>query len=119
MSTKVYVKPPKGVLIAQIVIVPLFMLLGIYFIFLAEGEAAIFAIIFVIIWEAACIAILANAVKLLRDGKMEIAGLSGTTDEKENDFSKKLRDLESLKNDGIINDDEYRKKREEIINQKW
>jgi hypothetical protein len=119
MSGKLYVKPPKGVLIAQIIIVPLFMLFGLSFIFLANGEAAIFAAIFVFIWEAACIAILANAVKLLRQGKMEVAEFGEAEDIKEEDFSRKLRDIESLKADGLLSDDEYRRKREEILNKKW
>ena len=125
MSGKLYVKPPKGVLIAQIVIVPLFMLFGLSFIFLAEGEAAIFAVIFVFIWEAACIAILANAIKLLKQGGVEIAEFKETSeneikeDIKEEDFAKKLRDIESLKADGLLSEDEYRIKREEILNKKW
>lgn len=119
MSNKLYVKPPKGILIAQIIIVPLFMLFGLSFVFLAEGEAVIFVIMFVFIWETACIAILANAIKLLRQGKLEIAEMSGVEDIKEEDFSRKLRDIESLKKDGLLSDDEYRRKREEILNKKW
>jgi len=120
MSNKVYLKPPKGVIIAQIIIVPLFMLLGLSFIFIVEGESKIFVVIFVFIWEAACIAILANAIKLLKQGGMEVAEFRGTDENvKEEDFSQKLRDIENLKADGLLSDDEYRRKREEILNQKW
>jgi hypothetical protein len=31
----------------------------------------------------------------------------------------RLRDLEALKRDGLINEDEFKRKREEIIRQKW
>lgn len=122
MSAKVYVKPPKAILAAQLIIIPLFMLFGFSFIFIAEGEAAIFAAIFVFIWEVVCIAILANAVKLLkriRNGKIEVVEISGLAGEDENNFAPKLRDLEALKTDGLISDEEYRDKREEILNKKW
>lgn len=36
-----------------------------------------------------------------------------------NDFDDKLRKLEKLKNDNLISEEEYSKKREEIINEKW
>jgi len=35
------------------------------------------------------------------------------------DFEAKLRKLESLKKDGLITEDEYRQKREEIVKEKW
>lgn len=35
------------------------------------------------------------------------------------DFETRLRKLESLKKDGLITEDEYRRKREEILNDKW
>ncbi len=36
-----------------------------------------------------------------------------------NDPMQKLRNLETLKHDGLINEDEFRRKREEIMQQKW
>lgn len=35
------------------------------------------------------------------------------------DFEQKLRKLAKLKEDGLINEEEFSKKREEIMNQKW
>jgi hypothetical protein len=35
------------------------------------------------------------------------------------DPMQKLRSLEALKHDGLINEDEYRRKREEVMQQKW
>lgn len=40
-------------------------------------------------------------------------------DEPANDPMRKLRSLESLKHDGLISEDEFRQKREEIMLQKW
>lgn len=78
--------------------------------------------IFILIWEFICIAILVNAVKalkLMRDGKIEIAEISGLAVEEGGGFAAKLRDLEALKKDGLIFDDEYQKKRAEIMQEKW
>jgi len=35
------------------------------------------------------------------------------------DFETRLRKVESLKKDGLITEDEYRQKREEIVKEKW
>ncbi|MBC9784410.1 hypothetical protein H1S01_07780 [Heliobacterium chlorum] len=35
------------------------------------------------------------------------------------DFDQKLRKLESLKKDGLLNEDEYQQKRTEILKEKW
>ena len=121
MSTKLYVKPAKTIFVAQMVIIPLFMVFGFLFLFMADREVMVFLAIFVLIWETVCIAILVNAVKALkrmRDGKIEVAEISRPA-EAENDFSKKLRDLKALKTDGLLTDEEYREKREEILKAKW
>ncbi len=118
MSKKVYVKVPKIIFITQLAVVPLFMIFGFVFFFIADEEVRIFVAIFVAIWEAVCIALLINAAKLLkriRDGKIEVAVISEPAEEEKNDFSKQLRDLEGLKADGLISDDEYQEKREEIL----
>ena len=123
MSKKVYVKaPPKAIFVAQIIVIPLFMIFGLLFFFVAEGEARIFVALFVVIWEVICIAILVNAVKLLKrikNGKIEVVEISGLTGKDENKFAAKLRDLEALKADGLISDDEYQEKREEMLKTKW
>ena len=121
MSKKVYAKPPKTIFVAQVIIIPLFMIFGLFPLFVAPREIIVFLIIFVLIWEAGCMAILVNAVKVLKriqNGNIEVAEISGSA-EAENDFSKKLRDLKALKVDGLLSDDEYREKREEILKAKW
>lgn len=125
MSRKVYVKPPpmaKIIPVAQIIILPLFILLGFVFIFIAGEEARPFVAIFCLIWWVICIALLINAVKLLRlinKGKIEIAEIGGSTKEDDNGFAQKLRDLDALKKEGLISDEEYQIKREEVMKGKW
>ena len=122
MTQKVYAKPPKTIFVAQIVIIPLFMIFGLVLLIIADREVRVFLAIFVVIWEAGCIAILVNAVKalkLMRNGKIEVAEISGMVVEEGGSFAAKLRDLETLKTDGLISDDEYREKRAEVMQEKW
>ena len=125
MPRKVYVKPPpptRTMLITQIVLVLLFLPLGIVFVIVSEGEARPFVAIFSLIWLSVCIALIVNAVKALRfikKGKIEIAELGDTNGETESDFATRLRDVEALKKDGLISDEEYRGKRAKIMQEKW
>ena len=121
---KVTAKPVKTIFVAQLVIIPLFMLFGLAFFSAgaADREMIPFLAIFILIWEAACIALLVNAVKALRrikNGKMEIAEISDLTGKGESSFATKLREIDALKKDALISDDEYRKKRAEIMQEKW
>lgn len=106
----------------QIILGVLFMPLGVVFFFISEGEARPFTAIFAVIWEVACIAIIVMAVKglrLIKQGKIEIAEVSGTTEETESNYAVRLRDLEALKKDGLVSDDEYQRKRAEILKENW
>ena len=122
MTQKVYAKPPKTIFVAQMVIIPLFMIFGLVLFSLADREVMPFVAIFLLTWEAVCIALLVNAVKvlkLIRSGKIEIAEISCLAVEEGGSFAGRLRELESLKNDGFISDDEYCEKRAKIMQEKW
>ncbi len=54
MHNKAYVKPSKAASVVQIVVASLFLPFGIFLCSSAEGEARMFALIFMIIWIAAC-----------------------------------------------------------------
>ena len=125
MPRKVYIKPPppaRTMLLSQIVLSVLFLPFGIVFVIIAEGEARPFVVIFSLLWTTGCIAMIVHAVKVLRlikGGKIEIAELGAITGETGSDFAARLRDLEALKKDSLISDDEYRRKRAEIMQEKW
>ena len=122
MTQKVYAKPLKTIFVAQVVIIPLFMIFGLVLFSFADREVMLYVAIFLLIWEAACIALLVNAVQVLRrikNGKIEVAEISSMDGEEGNSFAAKLRDLDGLTKDGLISDEEYRKKREEILKAKW
>lgn len=125
MPRKVYLKPPppaRTMLWAQLVLGVLFLPLGLMFLYIAEGEARPFVAIFSVIWAVVCMAIIVTAVKglrLIKKGKIEIAAVSETTEGAESDFAVRLRDLEALKQDGLVSDGEYQRKRAEILREKW
>lgn len=122
MTQKIYAKPPKTIFVAQVIIIPLFMIFGLVLFSLADREVMPYVAIFLLIWEAVCIAILLNAIKalkLIRNGKIEVAEISDLSGKEESSFAAKLRELDALKKDGLISDDEYRKKRVEIMEAKW
>lgn len=120
MTTKVYAKPPKTIFVAQVIIIPLFMIFGLLLFSLADREVMPFVAIFILIWEAGCIAILFNAIKalkLLKNGQIEVAEIRGLAPEGAS-FAAKLRELDALKKDGLISEDEYQKKRASLMQEK-
>ena len=125
MPQKVFIKPPAPtgtMLKAQMVVISLFLPLGPVFVFVAEGEARPFVALFALIWVVACIAILihsAKTLKLVKTGKIEIAELGDGNQPRDNAFAQRLRDLETLKKEGLVSDAEYQNKREQILQDKW
>lgn len=120
MTKKVYVKPSKTIFVAQVVIIPIFMIFGIVLLSFADREVMPFVAIFILIWEAICIALLVNAVKalkLLKNGQIEVAEIRGLAPEGDS-FATKLRELDALRKDGLISEDEYQEKRVEIMQEK-
>lgn len=125
MPSKVYLKPPpttRIALLVQVVLGVLFLPHGIVFMVISEGESRPFVSMFALIWAAACIGVILHAVKalqLVNAGKLEIAELDASAGEAESGFAARLRDLEMLKKDGLISNSEYRRKRAEIMQEKW
>lgn len=81
-----------------------------------------FQIIWVVVCGAGCIYNLYLAFKGegISEGTIDIepdAGAAGQPAAA--DFDERLRKLESLRSDGLLTDDEYRKKRAQILGDKW
>ena len=128
MPKKIYVKPPpptRTAMVIQIVMSGLFLVFGIgLFIGVMDelGEAMPFVAFFFLIWTVACLSLVVyglKMLKLIKSGKFEIAEIGGTDSQPENTFAERLRDLEGLKKDGLISEDEYRQKRADIVQEKW
>jgi|GEM_PF-3083279 len=94
MTKKVYVKPPKTIFVAQLTIIPLFMIFGIVLFSLADREVKPYVAIFFLIWEVVCTSILLNAIKALKrlkNGAIEVGEISGLSGEAGGSFATKLR----------------------------
>ena len=124
-NNKIYGKVPttsRPALISLIIVGILFLPLSAFPVLVSEGEARPFAAIFSVIWFVVCICIIYRAVKMLKlikSGRIEIGEIEGAGEQPENSFAKKLRDIESLKKEGLISDEEYSRKRAEIMKEKW
>ena len=126
MNGKITVRPPRATAIVMIVMGILFLAFGIVLLQAAEGEARPFALMFGILWAAVCIGFIVFGIYSLSRGKapavaiidVESAPKVGNTAEKA-DFEAKLRKLERLRKERLIGEEEYRRKRTEIMAEKW
>jgi len=122
MRQKVHIKPTPLVSLMGILVGVVFLILGIIFISVLIKEDSTIGIIFMIFWLFLIGIIIAfNVYNLVR--RKDVIDIetesSGQVNDPGLDFESKLRKLESLKKDGLINEEEYRKKREEIFGQEW
>ena len=126
MNGKIIVRPPRASAIVMIVMGILFLAYGITLVGLAEGDARPPVLIFGILWAAVCIGIIVYGLCILSRGKapaMAVLDVESAT-EGENraegtDFDAKLRKLERLRKERLISEEEYRRKRTEIMAEKW
>ncbi|MBF0253101.1 MAG: hypothetical protein HQL29_04720 [Candidatus Omnitrophica bacterium] len=125
MADKVFIKTPppmRTMFIAQIVLGILFLPFGLMFVFIAEGEAKPFVVMFALIWVVGCVSIILHSVKalqLINKGDFQIAEIKNENTEKKDNFSVRLREIEDLKKDNLISENEYQLKRDEILKEKW
>ena len=145
MAQKLYVKPPKqtiGVLLVMAFIAALFLVFGLilYLNVVGEFDGYPFLLLskFFFIWGVACSALIIKYIRLyilMKTGKIEVGEIgdlskefkndieveevSNSEEESKSDFSSRLRNLDSLKKDALISEDEYTSKRKEIMDEKW
>ncbi len=126
MDSRTYVRPSRASGFVLIVFGFLFLVFGVVLLLSAEGEAKPYAIMFLVIWVSVCLYMIGFGFYILR-GKVPPAVLTLDTSAaphgEENgsgiDFELKLKRLEKLRKENLITEDEYRHKREEIMNEKW
>jgi len=126
MPDKVYGKVPaasRPALISLIIVGILFLPLSAFPVIVSQGEARPFAAIFSLIWMVACISIIYRAVKMLRliksGRRIEIGEIENRGELPGKNVAERLRELESLKEEGLISIQEYADKRAEIMKEKW
>ncbi|MGO9316420.1 MAG: SHOCT domain-containing protein [Terracidiphilus sp.] len=127
------VKPSKPVSAGALIGLCFMLLFGIAFSVLVgnvlvENEAPIAMFIafgvFMIGWLGSAVFMLVYHIMNLKRAKglsvVDIDAEPGSlTSDTVSDPMQKLRGLEALKKDGLISEDEFRSKREEIMQQKW
>lgn len=106
----------------------LFLIFGLFLMSDAPDEPAIN--IFCIMWVIACIGGIIYSIRNLSTYSEEqkkkipltadeVVELVSEDETEEKDFETKLRKLESLRKDGLITEEEYQRKRKEIMDKKW
>ena len=129
MRQKAYIKPTKSGLVIGIIVVVAFIVFGIFFLTLLSGEPGSeigqtfmgFWFFILLIIGGIFVYNLMNYDKNPGSSiaeEIDIPETFGTT-EVGVSFDEKLRKLENLKKEGLINDAEFASKRQEIMEQKW
>ncbi|MCX8161354.1 MAG: SHOCT domain-containing protein [Candidatus Saccharicenans sp.] len=137
-NKRITVRPSPTSSVITLVMSILFLIFGLVFMgsVLGEAEAARGPMtFFLVIWIAACLGMaIYSLVNLSSYGKskpnpaaLEVLEVEDrkTPDKKEGsekarpDFGTRLRELEALKKDGLLTEEEYQRKRREIIEEKW
>lgn len=126
MNRTISVRPPRTSSVVMIGMGLLFLFFGIAFIAVAEGEARPFVLVFGILWIAVCIGFIVFGIYSLSRGKAPAVAIIDVESSPEEgnreegaDFEAKLRKLERLRKERLISEEEYRRKRTEIMAEKW
>jgi H+/Cl- antiporter ClcA len=129
MKQKAYIKATKPGLIVGIIVIIAFLAFGIFFFSLLSGEAEayigqtflIFWIIIVLVIGGVFVNNLINYDKNPESSFAEQIEMPDAFNIREigTSFDDKLRKIESLRKEGLISEQEFAAKRQEIMEQKW
>jgi predicted signal transduction protein with EAL and GGDEF domain len=124
MMQKAYVRPTKSALIAGMIVVAAFLLLGIIMFFVLMQEGAYIGMVFMVFWVFIVLLIggiyLYNYRNYDKNVEANVAGqIIIPSQTEKDDFADKLQKLDKLKKEGLISEAEFIKKRSEIMEQKW
>ena len=122
VPVKVHVRPTRATSLIGLLVGVAFLVFGVVFLVVLIQEDSRIGVAFMSLWIfVVCLIIAFNVYHLVtRKAAVEIdteAAAPGTGSE--SDFDAKLRRLERLKSDRLISEEEYTRKRAEILDQKW
>lgn len=124
MTKKIYMKPSKPSLITGMIAVGVMLIFGVVFLFLMIDEESTVGILFLSFWILVMILLEVTFIYNYRNPGKSISeeviiSDEDTDDEETISFDKRLRRLESLYKERLISQNEYKQKRDEIMNSKW
>lgn len=124
--TVVRPRPTKSSGVSLIVAGGVFLLFAAVPLGTAEGEARPFVLLFGAIWILVCLSFIGYGVHILVSERpavgmvLEVDGATPVASSAPGgDFAARLRDLEKLREDHLVSEEEYRKKRAEILDERW
>lgn len=124
--TVVRPRPTKLSGVSMIVAGGIFLLFAAVPLGTAEGEARPFALVFGAIWILVCLSFIGYGIHVLVSDRpavgmvLEVDGPTpGASSAPDGDFAARLRDLEKLREDHLVTEEEYRRKRGEILDERW
>jgi hypothetical protein len=119
-------RPTKASGIGMIVAGAAFLLFSAVPFGAAEGEARPYVLIFGGIWVCACLSFIIYGIYILSSDKPSSGmvfdidnNAMGTEAAPRDDFDARIRKLHKLKEDGLVTEEEYQRKRTEIMNEPW
>ena len=122
MSPKAYVRPGKTASVIGIIAAGLMFVFGIFFFSRLGEDGSDVGQIFMVFWLLVVILIIVYYVYNLMSQKSSSAALEVIDLEVPGSgpgVEEKLRSLERMKKDRLITEEEYRQKRQEIMQTKW
>jgi len=111
------VRPSKGSSIVGMIVGVIFIFIGVTTFMPMAGLVGVF-------WTLMAVVITGSHVynifseKGLSEYQVDVEVVD-SSQKREESFDEKLRKLKALKDDGLINEEEYETKRKEILNDKW
>lgn len=124
--TVVRPRPTKLSGVSMIVAGGIFLLFAAVPLGAAEGEARPFVLLFGAIWILFCLSFIGYGIHVVVSDRpavgmvLEVEGAAaGASLAPGGDFAARLRDLEKLREDHLVSEEEYRRKRTEILDARW
>ena len=122
MPQKISVRPNRAAVVTGLITTGAFLVFGVVFLIVLAKERSWVGVGFLVFWIFCVLLMSGYLLHLLRSrrGVVDIAVESSPpAADQRPDFAGRLRELESLRKDGLVTDDEYRAKRAEILGGKW
>jgi hypothetical protein len=122
MQQKISVRPGRSSVVMGLVIALAFLVFGIVFLVVMAAERSWVGVGFLAFWIICVLVMIGYLVHMLRNRRVAFeieTGGDGEAGDPKPDFAARLRDLEALRKDGLVTEDEYRAKRAEILGRRW